>query len=832
MEARYEPARIEAKWQRYWEEQQLFRVRERADRTKYYVLEMFPYPSGRIHMGHVRNYTIGDVIARYKRLQGYNVLHPMGWDAFGMPAENAALAQGVHPARWTADNIQFMRRQLKSLGYSYDWSRELSTCDPDYYRWEQLVFIEMYRRGLAYKKLSPVNWCEHCRTVLANEQVEAGCCWRCQQPVVLREFDQWFFRITAYVEELLEYCDRLPHWPERVLTMQKNWIGKSLGAEIYFPLEHGGKAITVFTTRQDTVYGATFMSLAPEHPLALSLAQGTPQESAVRDFVVRWKQQDRGRGAIEELTKEGVFTGRCCLNPVTGWKMPIYVANFVLMEYGTGAVMAVPAHDQRDFEFAQKYQLPVVVVIQPPDRALTAETMTAAYEEEGTLVNSGPFDGLASPAAREAIVSYLEEQGKGRRAVNYRLRDWGISRQRYWGTPIPVIYCDQCGIQTVPESELPVVLPHDVEVSLEGGSPLARLESFVNTRCPACGGPARREVDTMDTFVESSWYFLRYACPDFQEGPLAAAPVNYWLPVDQYIGGIEHAVLHLLYARFFTKVLRDLGLLQVDEPFERLLTQGMVLKDGAKMSKSKGNVVDPDDMIQEFGADTTRLFCLFAAPPEKDLEWSEQGVAGCARFLQRAWILAHDLLAHLGGVKPYAGPGPELPRGLRGLRRKVHQTIQRVTADIESRFHFNTAIAALMELVNELYLAREIPEIHPQTGPRVAAVWREALESLVIMLSPMVPHFAEELWQALGYSTSVLQAAWPQVQPEALAAETRLVVIQINGKLRSKIEVPAEAGDDELRQLALEDQRIQELIQGKKPKRVIVARQKLVNIVT
>ncbi|MFP3867840.1 MAG: leucine--tRNA ligase [Desulfobacteraceae bacterium] len=831
MEVCYDPARLEAKWQRYWLEQRLFEVQERVDQPNYYVLEMFPYPSGRIHIGHVRNYTIGDVIARYKRMQGYQVLHPMGWDAFGMPAENAALAHNIHPAQWTKDNINYMRQQLQSLGYSYDWSRELSTCDPEYYRWEQLVFIEMYRRGLAYKKLSAVNWCERCQTVLANEQVEGGCCWRCHQPVSLREIEQWFFKITDYVEELLEYCDRLPHWPERVLTMQKNWIGKSEGAEIYFPLTGSDESIAVFTTRQDTLYGATFMSLAPEHPLTLTLAQGTPQAEAVREFVERWRQQDRSRGALEDLTKEGVFTGRYCLNPVTGWRMPIYVANFVLMEYGTGAVMAVPAHDQRDFDFAQKYQLLVVVVIQPPGQTLSADTITAAYEEEGTLVNSGPFNGLSSPEARPAIVRYLAEQGKGRPALHYRLRDWGISRQRYWGAPIPIIYCERCGVQTVPEADLPVVLPLDVNINVAGGSPLAQQDSFVHTTCPSCGGPARREVDTMDTFVESSWYFLRYTCPDYTQGPLDADRVNYWLPVDQYIGGIEHAVLHLLYARFYTKVLRDLGLINIDEPFNRLLTQGMVLKDGAKMSKSKGNVVDPDDMIREYGADTTRLFCLFASPPERDLEWSEQGVAGCARFLHRAWTLISELQGQLAGVKPYSGPGKELPPGLRQLRRKVHQTIDKVTADIESRFHFNTAIAAMMELVNELYLARDQQQMNLQAGNLAASVWREAIDALLLMLSPMVPHFAEELWQALGYSTSILLASWPQVQPEALEAESRLVVIQINGKLRSKIEVPVEAGEEEMRQRALEDPRIQELIQGKKPKKVVVARQKLVNIV-
>ena len=667
MPPRYEPRPLEAKWQKIWEERGLFNAPEDPARPKYYVLEMFPYPSGRIHMGHVRNYTIGDVVARYKRMRGFNVLHPMGWDAFGLPAENAAMARGLHPAAWTYDNIAYMRRQLKELGYSYDWRRELATCDPDYYRWEQLVFIEMFRRGLAYKKEAPVNWCPKCATVLANEQVEEGLCWRCDSPVHLKELNQWFFKITAYAEELLADLDQLTHWPERVLTMQRHWIGKSPGAEIYFPLEKGNDPLTVFTTRADTLFGATFMSLAPEHPLALSLAQGTGQEEAVGNFVDYWRAQNRSRGALEEVTKEGVFTGSFCINPVTGRQMPIYVANFVLMEYGTGAVMAVPAHDQRDFEFAKKYDLPIQVVIQPPGQELKADSLTAAYEDEGVLVDSGQFSGMASAAAKEAIAAFLEEKGQGKVAVHFRLRDWLISRQRYWGAPIPMIYCEACGLAPVPEKDLPVVLPLDVAITGEGGSPLAQLPSFYEVKCPTCNGPARREVDTMDTFVESSWYFLRYACADYTEGVLDPARVNYWLPVDQYIGGIEHAVLHLLYARFFTKVLRDLGMVAIDEPFQRLLTQGMVLKDGAKMAKSKGNVVDPEYMIAEYGTDTTRLFLLFAAPPEKDLEWSDQGVAGSARFLHRLWNLVQDLLPELTGRVAVSRPRDRIVLGTLGV---------------------------------------------------------------------------------------------------------------------------------------------------------------------
>jgi leucyl-tRNA synthetase len=829
MVPRYQPRRLEEKWQRIWEERRLFNATETPSRPKYYVLEMFPYPSGRIHMGHVRNYTIGDVVARYQRMRGFNVLHPMGWDAFGLPAENAALARGQHPARWTYENIDYMRDQLKNLGYSYDWPRELSTCDPQYYRWEQQVFIEMFRRGLAYKKKAPVNWCPRCATVLANEQVEDGLCWRCDSPVHLKELDQWFFKITAYAEELLRDLDQLTHWPERVLTMQRHWIGKSPGAEIVFPLAPGGDPIKVFTTRADTLFGATFMSLAPEHPLALALAQGTPQEAEVRSFVEYWQAQNRSRGVLEEITKEGVFTGRYCVNPVAGWQMPIYVANFVLLEYGTGAVMAVPAHDQRDFEFAQKYELPIKVVIQPPDAAAAprAEDLAAALEEDGVLVNSGDFTGLASAPARQAITDFLAREGQGGHSVHFRLRDWLISRQRYWGAPIPIIYCERCGLVPVPAADLPVVLPLDVEITGEGGSPLVHLPSFYEVTCPTCGGPGRREVDTMDTFVESSWYFLRYASADYREGILDPDRVNYWLPVDQYIGGIEHAVLHLLYARFFTKVLRDLGLVQIDEPFTRLLTQGMVLKDGAKMAKSKGNVVDPEYMIEQYGTDTTRLFLLFAAPPEKDLEWSDQGVAGASRFLHRLWNLVHSLLPDLQKVAAYQGDGAGLSAGLLEFRHQVHRTIKKVTDDIEDSFHFNTAIAAVMELVNACYLATESAPREPLT----MQVFREAVEAMLLLVNPMVPHLAEELWQALGHATSLQQFPWPQARAEALVKSTITVVVQVNGKVRSKLTAPAAATDEEIKDWALNDPAIQKWLQGAPPKRVVLARRKLVNIV-
>ncbi|MFB3062808.1 MAG: leucine--tRNA ligase, partial [Candidatus Binatia bacterium] len=655
---------------------------------------------GEIHMGHVRNYSIGDVIARYRRMRGYNVLHPMGWDAFGLPAENAAIERGIHPAKWTMENIATMRRQLKKMGFSYDWDREFATCEEGYYRWEQLIFLAMYKRGLAYKKLSTVNWCNQCQTVLANEQVEEGRCWRCEHEVGTRKLDQWFFRITQYADELLRDCDTLTGWPEKVLTMQRNWIGKSLGAEINFPLEDKKKGeLKVFTTRQDTVYGATFVSIAPEHPLVLELSRGKDEEKEVKEFIQDMRKVNQARREEADLEREGVFTGAYCYNPFSEENIPIYVANFVLMEYGTGAVMGVPAHDQRDFEFADKYGLPVRIVVQPEaEEALEAAHLAEAYVDEGILEASDHFSGFSSEDAREKIAAFLEKKGWGKGTVRYRLRDWGISRQRYWGTPIPIIYCDACGIVPVPEEDLPVVLPKDIELSGEGGSPLANHPEFIQVSCPKCKGSAGRETDTMDTFVESSWYFARYASPDELKAPLNKDRAAYWLPVDQYIGGIEHAVLHLLYARFFTKVLRDLGWLGINEPFVNLLTQGMVIKDGAKMSKSKGNVVDPNFLIERFGADTARLFALFAAPPEKDLDWSDQGIQGAYRFLNRLWRLIYQQREVLLQVK--GGAPSKVSADLKDLRRQIHRTIKKVTEDIENRYHFNTAIAAIMELFN------------------------------------------------------------------------------------------------------------------------------------
>jgi leucyl-tRNA synthetase len=826
--ATYDFHSIERKWQKIWAQNNVFAIDPATPQKRYYVLEMFPYPSGRIHMGHVRNYSIGDVVARYKRMRGFDVFHPMGWDAFGLPAENAAIKHGVHPAAWTYDNIATMRAQLQRMGYSYDWSREIATCHPGYYRWEQEFFLKFLRRGLVYRKKAPVNWCPGCHTVLANEQVEDGKCWRCDALIEQRELEQWFLRITAYAEELLADLETLGSgWPERVLTMQRHWIGKSEGMEIDFPLEGMDGAITVFTTRQDTLYGATFMSLAPEHPMVERLIAGTPHEAQVREFCRKVINMDRIQRAADDLEKEGVFTGRFCTNPVTGRSMPIYVANFVLMGYGTGAVMAVPAHDQRDFDFAAKYDLPRAVVILPPDGHLDPATMTAAYTDPGILTHSGPFDGMASEAAKDAIATMLQDKGIGRRAVNYRLRDWNISRQRYWGAPIPVVYCETCGIVPVPEKDLPVELPLDIQVHPDGRSPLPEYEPFVRTLCPTCGGPARRETDTMDTFVESSWYFARYLCARDTTQPFDSHVVSSWLPVDQYIGGIEHAILHLLYARFFTKALRDEGYLHVNEPFAHLLTQGMVLLDGSKMSKSKGNIVDPDAMVERYGADTVRLFCLFAAPPEKDLEWSDHGIEGAHRFLLRVWRLVDELAPNLDPVGPCAPVDGELTPAARELRRKEHDTVRRATRDLENKFQFNTAIAALMELVNTLYILKDevLPTPH---GPRLLS---SAVSTVLAVLAPFAPHLCEELWQRLGYGTMLAQSPWPTFDPKALELDEITVVVQVNGKLRGQITAPAKASEDELRSLALADPNVSRHLEGKSIVKVIVVPGKLVNVV-
>jgi leucyl-tRNA synthetase len=838
MTARYDFKTIEERHQADWAKEGLFSAREDSSRPCYYVLEMFPYPSGRIHMGHVRNYTIGDVVARYKRMQGYNVLHPMGWDAFGMPAENAAIEHRTHPATWTYENIDYMRKQLKRLGLSYDWKREFATCNPEYYRWEQLFFIQMFEAGLVYRQKSKVNWCEGCQTVLANEQVEDGKCWRCNTGVVEKELDGWFFKITDYTQELLEGCDRLTGWPEKVLTMQRNWIGRSVGAEITFPLAGDDGEIRVFTTRPDTLWGATFMSLSPEHPMALELCMGTGQEEEVKAFIDHWsKIPSRERQIIQSQnhkitkSKEGVFTGAYVKHPLTGESIPIYVANFVLMEYGTGAVMAVPAHDQRDFEFAKEYKLPIRVVIQPEGENLRPETMKEAWEGPGTLANSGPFDGMENEQAKEAITRHLETRGLGNQKISYRLRDWGISRQRYWGTPIPMVQCDKCGIVTVRKQDLPVILPLDAQLNKQGRSPLPCLESFWSTTCPKCGGPARRETDTMDTFVESSWYFARYACPDETSAPLDRKRVDVWLPVNQYIGGIEHAILHLLYARFFTKALRDLGWLSVDEPFTNLLTQGMVLKDGAKMSKSKGNVVDPDKMINTYGVDTIRLFILFASPPERDLEWSDQGVEGAHRFLHRIWRLITENLESLTSASTDKDTLIHGTKASKALRQKTHQTILKVTEDIEQRFHFNTAISAVMELINEVmgYLNWYGTSEMDKQGDW--AILREAMEAVLILLFPMVPHITDELWQLLGHQKTISLEPWPVADIDVARADIVNIVVQVNGKLRSQVEVAQNTDKEIIESMVLDDPKVKRYTEGKAVHKIIYVPGRLINIV-
>lgn len=826
---KYDHQSIETRWQKKWEDSGIFQCDTEADKPKYYVLEMFPYPSGNIHMGHVRNYSIGDVVARFKRMQGFNVLHPMGWDAFGLPAENAAIKNGTHPAKWTFANIDNMRSQLKRLGYSYDWQREVATCTPEYYRWEQLFFLRFLEKGLVYRKKAAQNWCPKCHTVLANEQVIEGLCWRCDSAVEQKELTQWFLRITDYAEELLADLSKLENgWPERVLSMQRNWIGKSTGAEIRFALDGRDDSITVFTTRPDTIFGATFMSIAPEHPLVEELIDGKPQADDVRAFVERIRNMDRIDRQSDTLEKEGVFTGAYCVNPFTGRKMPIWVANFVLAEYGTGAVMAVPAHDQHDFEFARKYDLPMQVVIQPQGEALDPATMSAAWTEAGALVNSGAFDGLANEDAKQRIADDLETTGNGRRTINYRLRDWNISRQRYWGAPIPVIYCDACGVVPEKEENLPVVLPLDVKTHDDGRSPLPHTPAFYECTCPVCGGKARRETDTMDTFVESSWYFARYTDATNDKAPFTPDALRYWLPVDQYIGGVEHAILHLLYSRFFTKALRDCGFIELDEPFANLLTQGMVLMDGSKMSKSKGNVVDPTEMIARYGADTVRLFCLFAAPPERDFDWSESGIEGSYRFVGRVWRLVEELREHLLAVGACSSTAEDAKTPVaRELRLKEHATVRKAGDDLNDRFQFNTAIAAVMELVNALYLAKD-ELVADESGRKVLS---SAVSTVLTLLSPFTPHLSEELWALLGHTESVSTLPWPRWKEDALVRDTVTLVVQVNGKLRGKLDIPADASREEVETLALNEPNVLRYLEGVTVRKVVVIPGKLVNVV-
>lgn len=826
IQEKYAPHDIEAKWQKYWEENKTFKVEMDKDKPKSYVLEMFPYPSGNLHMGHVRNYSIGDVIARFRTMKGFNVLHPMGWDSFGMPAENAAIKHNIPPKKWTLENIANMTRQLKALGLSYDWDREVTTCKEDYYKWTQWFFELFYKRGLAVKKESAVNWCDTCNTVLANEQVIDGKCWRCDHEVVKKDLSQWFFKITDYADELLKDLDLLPGWPERVKTMQHNWIGRSEGLEFSFEIPALNDSVAVYTTRPDTAYGVTFMALAAEHPLIKKICKNNPKADEINAFCERVRNQSEIERTSSESEKEGVFTGVYCINPFTGRKVEIWVTNYVLYDYGTGAVMGVPTGDQRDWMFADKYGIEKIVTICPVGKELKLEEMTCAYEEkEGMLVNSGEFTGMEMHKAMSAIMDKAEAEGFGKRRVNYRLRDWLISRQRYWGAPIPIIYCPHCGEVLVPEDQLPVRLPEDVSFTAGAKSPLATSEEFVHCKCPKCGADATRETDTMDTFLCSSWYYLRYTDAHNDKMPFDKELNNYWGPVDQYIGGIEHAILHLLYSRFFVKVLRDAGLVDYDEPFSNLLTQGMVIKDGAKMSKSLGNVVSPEEILSKYGADTARLFILFAAPPERELEWSDQGVEGSFRFLNRIWRIVQAFEAVLA-QKVTEYDHSNLNEADKDLRRVLHSSIKKVTNDIETRFNFNTAISTMMELVNALYAYKEAVK-----EPNAGLIY-EAISDLIKMMSPFVPHITEELWRgAIDANSSVHEQSWPECDEEALKVDNVEIVLQVNGKVRGRLTVPAEATKEELEKIAMADANVQAHIGDATVRKVICVPGRLVNIV-
>lgn len=826
IQEKYAPHDIEAKWQKYWEENKTFKVEMDKDKPKSYVLEMFPYPSGNLHMGHVRNYSIGDVIARFRTMKGFNVLHPMGWDSFGMPAENAAIKHNIPPKKWTLENIANMTRQLKALGLSYDWDREVTTCKEDYYKWTQWFFELFYKRGLAVKKESAVNWCDTCNTVLANEQVIDGKCWRCDHEVVKKDLSQWFFKITDYADELLKDLDLLPGWPERVKTMQHNWIGRSEGLEFSFEIPALNDTVAVYTTRPDTAYGVTFMALAAEHPLIKKICENNPKADEINAFCERVRNQSEIERTSSESEKEGVFTGVYCINPFTGRKVEIWVTNYVLYDYGTGAVMGVPTGDQRDWMFADKYGIEKIVTICPVGKELKLEEMTCAYEEkEGMLVNSGEFTGMEMHKAMSAIMDKAEAEGFGKRRVNYRLRDWLISRQRYWGAPIPIIYCPHCGEVLVPEDQLPVRLPEDVSFTAGAKSPLATSEEFVHCKCPKCGADATRETDTMDTFLCSSWYYLRYTDAHNDKMPFDKELNNYWGPVDQYIGGIEHAILHLLYSRFFVKVLRDAGLVDYDEPFSNLLTQGMVIKDGAKMSKSLGNVVSPEEILSKYGADTARLFILFAAPPERELEWSDQGVEGSFRFLNRIWRIVQAFEAVLA-QKVTEYDHSNLNEADKDLRRVLHSSIKKVTNDIETRFNFNTAISTMMELVNALYAYKEAAK-----EPNAGLIY-EAISDLIKMMSPFVPHITEELWRgAIDANSSVHEQSWPECDEEALKVDNVEIVLQVNGKVRGRLTVPAEATKEELEKIAMADANVQAHIGDATVLKVICVPGRLVNIV-
>ena len=817
---KYNFSEIEKKWQTKWAEGDVFKVTEDPDKEKYYVLEMFPYPSGKLHMGHVRNYSIGDVLARFKKMKGFNVLHPMGWDSFGLPAENAAIKHGVEPSKWTWENIGEMREQLKELGLSYDWDREVATCHPDYYKWMQWIFIQFYKKGLAYKKENPVNWCPSCQTVLANEQVVDGKCERCKTLVGKKDLSQWYFKITDYAERLLDNLEELPGWPNKVKLMQKNWIGKSIGAEVTFEIDGFDKGLDVFTTRPDTLYGVTYMVMAPEHPYLKELVAGSEYEEPVNAYVDKVQHMSDIERTSTTNEKTGQFTGRYAINPLTGKKVPIFISDYVLMDYGTGAIMAVPAHDQRDFDFAKKFDLEIIPVVDSDDPEVDVYDLKAAFAAEGTMINSEMFNGMNNKEAIEKIIDYLEEKKIGKKSINYKLRDWLISRQRYWGTPIPMIHCDDCGWVPEKEENLPVLLPADVQFTGKGESPLATSKTFVNTTCPVCGKPARRELDTMDTFLDSSWYFLRYCDPKNTEAPFSKEKVDYWMNVDQYIGGVEHAILHLMYARFFQMALYDLGLVSTEEPFKNLLTQGMVIKDGAKMSKSLGNVVSPAEIIDKYGADTARLFILFAAPPERELDWLDKGVEGSFRFINRVYRMVYDFSQNYSEVpESYEISGD----ADKNMAYWLNYAIKKVSDDIGERFNFNTAISTIMELVNEMYRYKE--------GTVNPGLFGAAIKDLIIMLAPFVPHVTEEMWEHLGYEGSVHDQNWPEYDEKALVKDTVEIVVQVNGKIKEKLDIAGGLSREEMEKTAMENEKVKGLIEGKNVVKVIAVPGKLINIV-
>lgn len=821
MNEKYNFKEIEKKWQKYWEENDCFHTEEDESKKKYYCLEMFPYPSGKLHMGHVRNYSIGDVVARFKKMDGYNVLHPMGWDSFGLPAENAAIKHGIHPNIWTWDNIKEMREQLKELGLSYDWNREVATCHPDYYKWMQWIFIQFYKRGLAYKKENPVNWCPSCQTVLANEQVVDGCCERCKTSVGKKNLSQWYLKITDYAERLLDNLDTLDGWPNKVKVMQKNWIGKSVGAEVDFKIKDRDETLTVFTTRVDTIYGTTYMVLAPEYPTVLDMVKDTEYEQPVKEYIEKVEHMNDIERTSTSNEKTGVFIGKYAVNPFTKKEIPIYISDYVLMGYGTGAVMGVPAHDQRDFDFATKFGIDIVPVVDPGDPSIDLNNLKEACAAEGTLINSGEFNGLNNRVAIDKFIELVEKEGIGKKTINYRLRDWLISRQRYWGTPIPMIYCEDCGWVPEKEENLPVMLPTDIEFTGKGESPLTTSKTFANVKCPVCGKPAKREMDTMDTFLDSSWYFLRYCDPKNDKAPFDPKKAAYWMNVDQYIGGVEHAILHLMYARFFQMAFYDMGLVEDEEPFRNLLTQGMVNKDGKKMSKSIGNVVSPEEIINKYGADTARLFILFAAPPDRELDWSDKGVEGSYRFLNRVYRMVYEIKSKY----------PDVPQAFeiktaadKSLNYILNYTIKKVSEDVGGRFNFNTAISSLMELVNEMYKYKELDDAN-------IGLLGKATRDLILMLSPFVPHICEEMWEHIGQKESVTTMRWPEYDKDALIKDDVEVVVQINGKVKEKLTVAATADKQELEKIALENEKIKLLLNGKSVVKVVAVPGRLINIV-